>query len=207
MRTTLLLIAAAIICPLLGLAQEPLTATSYELADGTKGRGELTYESGYHSKLTVKGDGDDKKSAKGHTIDPEKVSSFDVGPDHYVHLSSIKLDSGMPMTMSMTKKDEFAKVVAPGKLELLEYQVVYGTSSRSASSASGRDFKTNTTQVYLLRRAGENNAVMIPSYGKKYRQMMLPYFADRPDLLPRITATPPMEAELRSILLAYNTAK
>lgn len=205
MRTSLLLLAATL-CPLLGLAQA-LTASSYELADGTKGQGELTYEPGYRAKLLVKGDGSDKKSAKGHTIDPEKVRSFDVGADHYVHLSSIKLDSGMPMTMSMTKKDDFAKVVAPGKLELLEYEVTYGTSSRSATSASGRDFKTNSTLVYLLRRAGEDNAVMIPTYGKKYRQMMLPYFADRPDLLPRITANPPLEAELRSILLAYNTPK
>ena len=206
MRSTLLLLAAAL-CPLLGLAQAPLTATSYELADGTKGKGELTYEVGYRSKLTVKGDDDSKKSNKGHSIDPAQVRSFDVGPDHYVRLSSMKLDSGMPMTMSMTKKDDFAKVVTPGKLELLEYTVVYGTSTRSSTSASGRDFQSNSMQVYLLRRAGEDNAVMIPTYGKKYRQMMLPYFADRPDLLPRITATPPMEAELRSILLAYNTPK
>lgn len=62
------------------------------------------------------------------------------------------------------------------------------TLTASAELADG-------TKGQGLQRAGEDNAVM------------LPYFADRPGLLPRITANPPLEAELRSILLAYNTAK
>jgi len=214
MRTPLLLLAAAF-CPLLGLAQA-LTATSYELADGSKGTGQLTVQPGYHTKLLLT-DGaaapGSKAAKKSKEIDADKVRSFEVGSDHYVLVRSMKLGTGMPMTMGMTKKDEFAKVLETGKLELLQYEVDYTTSSRSRplpgmpTYGTGRDYQGHTQTVYILRRAGEDDALMIPTNTKKIQDMMKPYFAGRPDLQKRLATPPTSEAEYRALVLAYNAAK
>jgi hypothetical protein len=213
MRTPLLLLAAAF-CPLLGLAQA-LIATSYELADGSKGAGQLTVQPGYHTKLLLT-DGaaepGSKAARKGKEIDAGKVRSFEVGGNHYVLVRSMKLGTGMPMTMGMTKKDEFAKVLENGKLELFQYDVDYMTSSRSHPMpgvpvmGSGRDYQSHTQTVYILRRAGENDALMIPTNPKKIQEMMMPYFAGRPDLQKRLAAPPTSEAEYRALVQAYNAA-
>ena len=209
MRTPLLLLALAA-SPLLGLAQN-LTATSYELADGSKGTGQLMVQPGYHTKLLVAdaaAEPGSKAARKGKEIDADKVRCFDVGSDHYVLVRSMKLGTGMPMTMGMTKKDEFAKVLETGKLDLLQYDVAYMTSTRGMPGlGTGRDYRGHTQTVYILRRAGEDDALMIPTNPKKIQEMIAPYFAGRPDLQKRLTPPPTSEAEYRALVQAYNASK
>ncbi|MBF9144219.1 hypothetical protein [Hymenobacter properus] len=209
MRVLLLSLAAAL-CPVLGAAQSNFVAGSYELADGTKGAGQLEYQPGNHPKLLVKdaaADPASKAGKKGQAYSPEQVRSFDLGPDHYVLLHSIKLDSGMPMSMSMTKKDEFAKVVETGKLELLQYQVFYAGMGYAAPGGAGRSSSPQNTVVYLLRRQGEDNATMVPVGAKKYREVMTAYFAGRPELLKKLSNQPKNESEFRALVQEYNAGQ
>ncbi len=209
MRISTLLALAATLCPLLSWAQGGLLATSYERADGSKGPGQLVYQPGFRSQLMLQeptSDPGSKSAQKDTPLAPGDVRSFEVGADHYVLLHSIKLDNGMPMTFTMMKEDDFAKVLETGKIQLLEYRVFYTTSSRSASTASGRDFQANSTPVYLLRRPDENNAVMIPVTSKKYRQVLASYLVGRPDLIEKLDKKAKSEAELRALIQAYNAA-
>ncbi len=210
MRVALLLLAAAL-CPLLGVAQNKFAAGTYELADGTKGTGQLAYQAGNRPKLLIKdaaADPASKAGKKGQAYSPEQLRSFDLGSDHYVLLHSIKLDSGLPMTMSMTKKDEFAKVIETGKLELLEYQLFFTTMGHFPEP--GTYFRGSTQQnsmVYLLRRQGEDNATMLPVVAKKYREVMTTYFTGRPELLKKLSTKPKSEPELRALIQEYNAGQ
>ena len=210
MRVALLALAAALF-PLVGVAQDKFTTGTYELADGTKGTGQLAYQAGNHPKLLVKdpaADPTSKAGKKGQAYSPEQLRSFDLGSDHYVLLHSIKLDSGMPMSMSMTKKDEFAKVIETGKLELLEYQVFFATMSHFPMA--GTNARTSTPQntvVYLLRRQGEENATMVPVVAKKYREVMTTYFTGRPELLKKLSTQPKSEPEFRALIQEFNAGQ
>ena len=209
MRVLLLFLAAAV-SPLLATAQDQFVAGTYELANGTKGTGQLAYQAGNHPKLLVKDPTaapGSKAAKKGEAYSPEEVRSFDLGTDHYVLLHSIKLDSGMPMSMSMTKKDEFAKVVETGKLELLEYRVFYAGMGYAAPGAAGRSSTPQNTVVYLLRRQGEDNATMVPVVAKKYREVMTTYFAGRPELLKKLSTQPKTEPEFRALVQEYNAGQ
>jgi len=209
MRIATLLVLTAVLCPLVSRAQDGLLATSYERADGSKGQGQLVYQPGSRSRLTLQdapAEPGSKDAKKGKPLAPGEVRSFEVGGDHYVLLHSIKLDNGIPLSIPMMKEDDFAKVIETGKIQLLEYWVSYMTSSRSAVTASGRDYQANSTPVYLLRRPDENNAVMIPVTAKKYRQVLASYLVGRPDLIQKLDKKAKSEAELRALIQDYNAA-
>ncbi len=202
MRFLVLFLAAAM-CPLISAAQAEFAAGTYELADGTKGTGKLDYQTGAHPKLVIKDDAADptsKAGKKGQSYSPEQVRSFDIGSDHYVMLHNIKLN--MPMTMSMTKKNDFAKVVETGKLELLEYQMSYYV--RGHFGALGN---MDNSTVYLLRRQGEDTAEMVPFMGKKHAEVMTSFLAGRPDLIKRADKKSRSIPEFRALIQEYNAVK
>ena len=205
MRVALLLLAAAL-CPLLGVAQDEFTAGTYELADGTKGAGQLDYQAGNHPKLLIKdatADPSSKAGKKGQAYSPEQLRSFDLGSDHYVTLHSIQLNFNVS---NSTKKDDFAKVLETGKLELLHYQVFYVERGHFPVNGVSDDSRHNT-MVYLLRWPGEDKATMIPN-GKDYKKMLASFLASRPDLVKKLDVPLKSPAEyyllIRTLVKEYN---
>ena len=204
MRFLLLLLLAAF-APFLGLAQAEFVPGTYELTDGTKGTGLLNYETGFKAKLLVKDSAADptgKASKKGQAYSPEQLRSFDLGSDHYVKLHSIELDFNMGKS---TKKDDFAKVLETGKLELLHYQVFYVERGAFANGMGNRS--RENMMVYLLRWPGEDKATMIPN-GRKYKEMLAHFFASRPDLVKKLDTPLKSPAEyyllIRTLVQQYN---
>ena len=209
MRFLFLLLVAAF-APLLGRAQSEFAPGTYELADGTKGTGMLSYENGYKARLTVKdpkADPDSKAGKKGQEFAGSKVRAFTIAGDHYVLLHSVKLDSGMPFS-TMSLKNNFAKVVLEGKLELLEFdltQMVHSGASRDNVGNRNAPLQAAHSKAYLLRRQGEDEAASIPVIGKKYREVLTSYLAGRPDLIKKVGPKPTSEEDLRELIKAYNS--
>jgi hypothetical protein len=61
--------------------------------------------------------------------------------------------------------------------------------------------------VYLLRRQGEENAIMVPVVAKKYREVMAAYFTGRPELLKKLSTQPKSEPEFRALIQEYNAGQ
>ena len=211
MRFFLLLLMAAF-SPLLGLAQTEFVPGTYVLADGTQGTGMLRYENGPKATLLVKDPKADPKSKagkKGQEFAAAKVRSFALAGDHYVMLHSTRLDSGMPFS-STTMKDNFAKVLLEGKLELLEYdltQMVRSGMSRDNAGNRNAPMQAAYTKAYLLRRQGEDEAASIPVIGKKYREVLTSYLAGRPDLIKKVGPKPTTQEDLFELVKAYNAGQ
>ena len=209
MRFLFLLLLAAC-SPFLGYSQSEPAPGTYELADGTTGTGMLSYENGYKATLLVKdpkADPTSKIGRKGQEFAAAKVRAFTLAGDHYVQLHSIKLDSGMPLS-SMTMKNNFAKVVLEGKLELLEYdltQMVHSGMSRDNAGNRNAPMQTAHSKAYLLRRQGEDEAASIPIIGKKYREVLTSYLAGRPDLIKKVGPKPTSQEDLIELIKAFNS--
>lgn len=208
MRFLFLLLAAAI--PFLSHAQAELVPGTYELADGTKGTGMVSYENGYKATLLVKdpkADPNSKAGKKGQEFAAAKVHAFSLAGDHYVLVRSVKLDSGMPFS-STTMKNNFAKVLLEGKLELLEYdltQMVHAGMSRDNMGNRNAPMQAVSSKAYLLRRQGEDEAVSIPVIGKKYREVLTSYLTGRPDLMKKVGPKPTSQEDLMELIKAFNS--
>lgn len=206
----LFLLLFAVFSPLLGLAQNEFVPGTYELANGTKGSGMLSYENGYKAKLVVKdakADPTTKEGKKGQSFLASKVRSFTIAGDRYVMLHSIKLDSGMPFS-SMSLKNNFGKMVLEGKLELFEFaltEMVRTGFSRDQSGNYNSPRGAVNSMAYLLRRQGEDDAVSIPVTGKKYREVLTSFLAGRPDLIKKVGPRPSSTEDLRELINAYNS--
>ncbi len=206
----LFLLLLAVCSPFLGHAQSELAPGTYELADGTKGTGMLSYENGYKADLLVKdlkADPTSKAGKKGQEFAASKVRAFTMAGDHYVLLHSIRLDSGMPFS-STTMKNNFAKVVLEGKLELLEYdltQMMRSGMSRDNAGNRNAPMQAAYTKAYLLRRQGEDEAASIPVIGKKYREVLTSYLAGRSDLIKKVGPKPTSQEDLFELIKAFNS--
>ena len=205
-----LFLLLAVCSSFLSHAQSELALGTYELADGTKGTGMLSYENGYKATLLVKdpkADPTSKAGKKGQEFAAAKVRAFTIVGDHYVLLHSIKLDSGMPFS-STTMKNNFAKVVLEGKLELLEYdltQMMRSGMSRDNAGNRNAPMQAAYTKAYLLRRQGEDDAASIPVIGKKYREVLTSYLAGRPDLIKKVGPKPTSQEDLIDLIKAFNS--
>ncbi|MDQ2773155.1 MAG: hypothetical protein M3Y54_21940 [Bacteroidota bacterium] len=197
-----LLLLLAIVSPLLGRAQAEFISGSYELANGTKGKGLLSYETGPKARLLVKdpkADPTSKAGQKAQEFAAGKVRAFTILGDQYVALHSITLDSGKPGA-AVTRKNDFGKLVIDGRLELIEYDgapAPAGTAKAASTAAPAK--------VYLLRRQGEDEAFSIPVAGKKYREMLTGFLDGRPDLMKKISFKPMPDEDLRELVKAYNS--
>ncbi|GAA4035789.1 hypothetical protein GCM10022409_20680 [Hymenobacter glaciei] len=203
----LLLVAFA---PLLGHAQSDFLLGTYELVDGTTGKGLLSYETGFKAKLLVKdskADPASKAGKKGLEFPAAKVRSFTIAGDHFVMLRSIRLDSGMPFS-SMARKNDFGKLIAEGKLELIEFRLAEMVATNHMRGSNGNvDPQRQSVQsaAYLLRRQGEDEAVSIPVIGKKYREVLTSYLAGRPDLIKKVGPKPTSQEDLIELIKAFNS--
>lgn len=208
----LLFLLLAVCSPFLANAQSDPASGTYELADGTKGAGMLAYENGYKATLLVKDPTADPRSQagkKGQEFGAAKVRAFTIAGDHYVLLHSVKLDSGMPFS-SMTMKNNFAKVMLEGKLELLEYdltQMVHAGASRDNAGNRNSPMQAAHSKAYLLRHQGEDEAASIPVIGKKYREVLTSYLAGRPDLIKKVGPKPTTQEDLIELIKAYNAGQ
>lgn len=211
MRFLFLLLIAAF-SPLLGLAQTDSVPGTYELADGTKGTGMLSYENGPKATLLVKdpkADPTTKAGKKGQEFPASKVRSFTLAGDHYVLLRSVKLDSGMPFS-SMSLKNNFGKVLLDGKLELTEFdltQMVQTSHMRDQSGNNNSPRQAVNSKAYLLRRQGEDEAFSIPIIGKKYREVLTSFLAGRPDLIKKVGPKPTTQEDLFDLIKSYNAGQ
>lgn len=208
MRVLLLLLAVCL--PSLSVAQAEFVPGTYELTDGTKGSGLLSYETGYKAKLLVKdpkADPASKAGKKGQEFAAAKVRSFTIAGDRYVLLRTIHLDSGMPFS-SVTRKNDFGKLLLDGKLELIEFDIMEMVATNHLRGPNGNidpQKRAAYGKAYLLRRQGEDEAVSIPVIGKKYREVLTAYLAGRPDLIKKVGPKPTSEEDLRELIKAYNS--
>ncbi|WP_210517567.1 hypothetical protein [Hymenobacter terricola] len=211
MRFLFLLLMAAF-SPLLGLAQTDFVPGTYELADGTKGTGLLSYENGAKATLLLKdlkADPTTKAGKKGQEFPAGKVRSFTVAGDHYVMLHSVKLDSGMPFS-TMSLKNNFGKVLLDGKLELTEFdltEMLHTSHSRDQFGSNNSPRQAVNSKAYLLRRQGEDEAFSIPVVGKKYREVLTSFLAGRPDLIKKVGSKPTTQEDLLDLIKAYNAGQ
>ena len=207
---TLILLLATVVLPLISLAQSDFNSGTYELADGTKGKGQLKYDfkPNFNSKLLVKDDTadiDSKEARKGKSYSPEQVRSFDIGSDHYITVHNLIIETGVPMMSTRTLRADFVKPIEMGKLELMELPVIGAYSSYDRNAASGRSSTVYKTGFYVLRRQGEGKAAMPPFGGERYIAFLTDYLMGRPDLIRLLTKRPLSNEELRALIKDYNS--
>ena len=211
MRFLFLLLMAAF-APLLSLAQTEFAPGTYELADGTKGTGMLSFENGYKAKLLVKdsqANPTTRAGKKGQEFAASKILSFTIAGDHYVLLRSLKLDSGMPFS-SMSLKNNFGKLLLEGKLELFEFELTEMTHTSFSTNQNGINNSPRqavTSKLYLLRRQGEDETFSIPVIGKKYREVLTSFLTGRPDLIKKVGPKPTTQEDLFDLIKAYNAGQ
>ena len=196
-----LLLLLAMLSPLLGRAQAEFIPGSYELANGTKGKGLLSYETGPKARLLVKdpkADPASKAGQKAQEFAAGKVRAFTILGDQYVALHSITLDSGKPGA-AVTRKNDFGKLLIDGRLELITYD------GAPAPAGTAKPAPAAPARVYLLRRQGEDEAFSIPVVGKKYREMLTSFLDGRPDLMKKVSFKPMPDEDLRELIKSYNS--
>ena len=215
MRFLFLLLLTAL-APLLGQAQAEFVPGTYELANGTKGSGLLSYETGPKAHLLVKdpkADPASKAGQKAQEFAAGKVRAFTILGDRYVALRDITLDSGKPGTAT-TRKNDFGKLILDGRLELVEYSgpaapapvpARVPASRAAAASTAAAATPASPAKVYLLRRQGEDEAFSIPTVSKTYRAMMTAFFQGRPDLIKKAGLKPLPDEDLRELVKAFNS--
>lgn len=224
MRSLFLLLLAAL-PPLLGRAQE-FVPGSYELANGTKASGLLSYETGPKAKLLVKdpkADPTSKAGQRAQEFAAGKVRSFTILGDRYVALHSITLDSGKPGA-AITRKNDFGKLIIDGRLQLIAYDGQMAVAPAAAPAAHPRGpvrpgaakpgpavaapepvVPAALAKLYLLRRQSEDEAFSLPVVGKKYKEMLTAFLEGRPDLVKKLIFKPLPDEDLRELIKAYNS--
>ena len=205
----LILLLLMTLWPLLGRAQEFIPG-SYELANGTKANGLLSYETGPKARLLVKdpkADPASKAGQKAQEFAAGKVRAFTMAGDRYVMLRSITLDSGRPGT-AVSRKNDFGKLLIDGRLELVEYDgpaPAAPAHPRGPAAQPEAPKPAGQPKVYLLRRQGEDEAFSLPVVGKKYREMLTAFFDGRPDLIKKVGLKPMPDEDLRELVKLYNS--
>lgn len=177
--------------PTLCFAQREFTQGSYELADGTKGEGEIKYTSGMGAKLIVKSTGKEGKTA----FSPEQVKSFRVTNKFFIPVHDFMVNNGMPLTPQYHINHDFAELIDTGKVELLKYTFLVGNMKDHTSQYVG---------LMLIRRRNEQ-LVSLPFPDKKARPVLSSFVKDRPDLVEYISQEALYEDKIRAIIQVYNS--
>ena len=194
---------AFLLLPLIGFGQFEFKPGTYELANGTKGEGELKYNSGFRPRLTV-------KTNKNKTdYSPGEVNHFTMGEQLFMPVSDFILDSGLPFTLKSHIENDFAELVDTGRVQLLYFYFLAENSVAGTRSPTVEP-KRMSSIVLIRQRGGKLQSV--PVLIKKTRSVIAPFLTGRPDLVARLNSSA-FEAresrlsELRSIIQAYNSGK
>ena len=106
---------------------------------------------------------------------PEDVYRAQVGPVRYTTAQGFKTKTGLWATRQSGRL--FVEVLDSGRVSLLRYTHYVG----------GHDNSTSTPlATYLLHEAAADSVVTLPvnssGKGRRFQQVLLPYFSSRPDL-------------------------
>jgi hypothetical protein len=106
---------------------------------------------------------------------PEDVYRAQVGPVRYTTAQGFKTKTGLWATRQSGRL--FVEVLDSGRVSLLRYTHYVG----------GHDNSTSTPlATYLLHKAAADSVVTLPvnssGKGRRFQQVLLPYFNSRPDL-------------------------
>lgn len=116
-------------------------------------------------------------TAQGKTLryKPQEVNWVQVGRVRYTTAQGFKTKGGLWATKQSGRL--FVEVLDSGRVSLLRYTHYVGGHDNSA---------TTQLATYLLHEASADSVVTLPvnsaGKGRRFQQVLLPYFASRPDL-------------------------
>lgn len=196
------LLSAIILLPSIGFAQKNFSPGTYELANGTKGEGDIDYKSGAGAELVVKSGPKNKKVS----YSPQDVKSFRAYGKNFVSVHDFTINSGLPMSMNFRIKHDFAEVLDTGRVELLDYSFMMSNMAKGSNPGEAVPSAPFSTGCALIRRRG-GPLSCVPSVVKKGRPVIATFIKDRPDLVARLNKEEYSAATVRSIIQAYNSGQ
>ena len=132
---------------------------------------------------------------------PQEVYRVQVGQVRYTTAQGFKTKSGLWATRQSGRL--FVEVLDSGRVSLLRYTHYVGGHDNTSSTPLA---------TYLLHEASADSVVTLPvnsdtGKGKRFREVLLPYFASRPDLLPLLEHEAITIDTLPALLHALNSGE
>jgi hypothetical protein len=207
MRLSLLLLA--LLLPQVGWAQfGGFTAGSYVLRNSPMVRHEASLQLNSSTELRWKDAAGNKQK-----LTPDGVSSFRIGKHRYVTADSFTIKAFM---RAIPVERAFVELVDSGWVMLVRYDLpvntgagYVGTSGNFVGSTGNHGY---LQPFYLLRLPTDKqftivNYNMVGNSGKEFKAIVLPFFADRPDLVAIIESKRFSNDELPALVHAYNSSE
>ncbi|MCB2377551.1 hypothetical protein LGH70_08155 [Hymenobacter sp. BT635] len=151
------------------------------------------------------------KNAAGQTAQftPSDVSWFRMGPRKYISVGSFYVSVGLG---GESVEEAFVQLLDSGSVLLLRYEASM-TRPMTMSPGGGMNGGGNATyNIFLLRRTTERTLKQIPGNrlgggGTKFRDAILPYLAQRPDLIKLVEDKTVTLDNIEGIIHALNTGQ
>lgn len=145
---------------------------------------------GYNTLVVRNANGKNPKLA------PNQVASFILGSKHYIALRGVNLP-GPKEVFSNTAivHEAFVQQVDSGRVVLYYYQYQQGQGMNGSYPV----------EYYLLRHADSPTLTLVVGNDKKFRELMRPYLAGRPDLLKYLDDNRLANVMLPDLIHAVNT--
>jgi len=131
---------------------------------------------------------------------PQDVYRVQVGRVRYTTAQGFRVKSGLWATKQTSRL--FVEVLDSGRVSLLRYTHYVGGHDNTA---------TTTLATYLLHEASADSVVTLPinsaGKGRRFQQVLLPYFASRPDLRQLVEYGAITVDNLPALVRAYNSGE
>ena len=131
---------------------------------------------------------------------PQDVYRVQVGRVRYTTAQGFRVKSGLWATKQTSRL--FVEVLDSGRVSLLRYTHYVGGHDNTA---------TTTLATYLLHEASADSVVTLPinsaGKGRRFQQVLLPYFASRPDLRQLVEYGAITVDNLPALVRAYNSGQ
>ncbi|WBA43722.1 hypothetical protein [Hymenobacter canadensis] len=151
------------------------------------------------------------KDAKGGTskYTPANVLSFQLGARKFISVRDFDVEMGLA---SQTIDEAFVQLLDSGALVLMRYEFTVGGPMMVGAGGSMSGGGSSTYEVYLLRWNNELSIAHIPANrltggGPKFRDALVPYLRQRPDLSKLVENKQVTIDNLPAIVRAFNSGQ
>ncbi len=137
------------------------------------------------------------------------VTRFNIGTEHYFTLTDRQLP-GLKTVLDMFNSKSavttaFVQHVDSGQVVLLRYSYLQTTAGSMGSGGIMTNGGSSEIQYYLLRRADIPTFTLVQGNLKRFRELLRPYLAARPDLLKYLDEKRLTYATLPDLIHSLNT--